>query len=289
MICRTDKEGQTQESLHGQPGSSHWTVQFRYQDQNGPPDVEESQLRLVLHLNCFFLSGPHSRTSGAPSGSRTSSRRSMLRQQSTMEQPTLPRVQRQSRQDNRPIQDSDTGFMNVPEQGAAGSEPETVWDVHQPFHCCILKLVLKLTDLSWLRGFRHVSFRLQRRRSKEVKPLPGAGRPKPAPKPKPRSPQCRALYAYDAQDTDELSFNAEDVIEILSEGNTTAVLVWSLLATHSHVWFCWFLQIRRAGGSDACEAERGCSLGTTWRRSKCPTLHAGPDWDRGHCGIQSIS
>lgn len=206
-----------------------------------------------------------------------------------MEQPTLPRVQRQSRQDNRPIQDSDTGFMNVPEQGAAGSEPETVLDGHQPFHCCILKLVLKLTDLSWLRGFRHVSFRLQRRRSKEVKPLPGAGRPKPAPKPKPRSPQCRALYAYDAQDTDELSFNAEDVIEILSEGNTTAVLVWSLLATHSHVWFCWFLQIRRAGGSDACEAERGCSLGTTWRRSRHPTLHAGPDWDRGHCGIQGIS
>lgn len=51
-----------------------------------------------------------------------------------------------------------------------------------------------------------------------MKPLPGAGRPKPAPKPKPRAPQCRALYAYDAQDTDELSFNADDVIEILSEG-----------------------------------------------------------------------
>uniref|UniRef100_A0A3B5MVP8 Osteoclast-stimulating factor 1 n=1 Tax=Xiphophorus couchianus TaxID=32473 RepID=A0A3B5MVP8_9TELE len=44
-------------------------------------------------------------------------------------------------------------------------------------------------------------------------PVPGAGRPKP----KPRSPQCRALYAYDAQDTDELSFNADDVIEILTE------------------------------------------------------------------------
>lgn len=54
--------------------------------------------------------------------------------------------------------------------------------------------------------------------SKEVKPVPGAGVPKPAPKPKPRSPQCRALYAYDAQDTDELSFNANDVIDILNEG-----------------------------------------------------------------------
>lgn len=57
-----------------------------------------------------------------------------------------------------------------------------------------------------------------------MKPLPGADRPKPAPKPKPRSPQCRALYAYDAQDTDELSFNADDVIEILTEGTAhTAV------------------------------------------------------------------
>lgn len=95
--------------------------------------------------------------------------------------------------------------------------------------------VLKLTDLSWFPLFLSCVFRLQRRRSKEVKPLPGAGRPKPAPKPKPRSPQCRALYAYDAQDTDELSFNAEDVIEILSEGNTIVVVVWALLGTDSQV------------------------------------------------------
>jgi hypothetical protein len=31
-------------------------------------------------------------------------------------------------------------------------------------------------------------------------------------------PQCRALYAYDAQDTDELSFNADELIEIIKEG-----------------------------------------------------------------------
>ncbi|KAG8147016.1 hypothetical protein E2320_014089 [Naja naja] len=55
--------------------------------------------------------------------------------------------------------------------------------------------------------------------SKEVKPIPGGGRAKPKPKPKPQPclPQCRALYAYDAQDTDELSFNANDVIEIIKE------------------------------------------------------------------------
>ncbi|XP_027868004.1 myosin IEb isoform X2 [Xiphophorus couchianus] len=102
------------------------------------------------------------------------SRGSTLRQQSSMDQPTLPRLQNQHRPRNQLIQNQDMGFMNVPDQGAAG------------FH---------------------------RRLSKEVKPVPGAGRPKP----KPRSPQCRALYAYDAQDTDELSFNADDVIEILTE------------------------------------------------------------------------
>lgn len=58
---------------------------------------------------------------------------------------------------------------------------------------------------------------MQRRRSKEYKPVPGSGLPKP--KPKPRTPQCRALYAYDAQDTDELSFQPDEIIELLSEGN----------------------------------------------------------------------
>uniref|UniRef100_A0A3Q0RQT0 Osteoclast-stimulating factor 1 n=1 Tax=Amphilophus citrinellus TaxID=61819 RepID=A0A3Q0RQT0_AMPCI len=102
------------------------------------------------------------------------SRGSLLRHQTSMEQPTLPRLQNQRSRNSRPPQNQDMGFMDVPEQGAAG--------VH-------------------------------RRLSKEVKPLPGTGRPKP----KPRTPQCRALYAYDAQDTDELSFNADDVIEILTE------------------------------------------------------------------------
>ncbi|XP_037310257.1 myosin IEb [Pungitius pungitius] len=119
-----------------------------------------------------------SRGRGAPRGGSSSGRGTLLRQQSTMDQPSLPRLQSQRQQDKQHRSHQDMGFMNVPDQGAAG---------------------------------------LQRRRSKEVKPLPGSGRPKPAPKPKPRSPQCRALYPYDAQDTDELSFNANDVIEILTE------------------------------------------------------------------------
>ncbi|KAM7421715.1 hypothetical protein PAMA_015726 [Pampus argenteus] len=125
-----------------------------------------------------YNSDPRPKGSGAFKGASTSSRGTLLRQQSSMEQPSLPRLQNQHRSKSRQPQHHDMGFMDVPEQGAAG---------------------------------------MQRRRSKEVKPVPGIGRPKPAPKPKPRSPQCRALYAYDAQDTDELSFNTDDVIEILTE------------------------------------------------------------------------
>ncbi|KAM4660488.1 LOW QUALITY PROTEIN: unconventional myosin-Ie [Amazona ochrocephala] len=55
------------------------------------------------------------------------------------------------------------------------------------------------------------------RRQTTNRPPPAGGRPKPQPKPKPQVPQCRALYAYDAQDTDELSFNANDVIDVIKE------------------------------------------------------------------------
>lgn len=50
------------------------------------------------------------------------------------------------------------------------------------------------------------------------KPAPAGGRPRPTLKTKPALPQCRCLYAYDAQDTDELSFNEGDIIDIISEG-----------------------------------------------------------------------
>ncbi|XP_061461568.1 unconventional myosin-Ie-like isoform X2 [Rhineura floridana] len=103
---------------------------------------------------------------------------SMTRQVS-MEQPSLPRQGASRRAKVLPTQ-LNLDFMNVPDQGVAG---------------------------------------LQRRLSKEAKPIPGGGRakPKPQPKPQPRLPQCRALYAYDAQDTDELSFNAHEFIEIIKE------------------------------------------------------------------------
>ncbi|XP_017562352.1 myosin IEb [Pygocentrus nattereri] len=115
---------------------------------------------------------------GVNRGRQNSSRGSMLRRQSSMDQPTLPRYNGLRPTQNQTKINNDMGFMSVPDQGVAG---------------------------------------LHRRLSKEVKPLPGAGLPKPTPRPKPRAPQCRALYAYDAQDTDELSFNADDIIEIVNE------------------------------------------------------------------------
>lgn len=63
-----------------------------------------------------------------------------------------------------------------------------------------------------------VLWHLRAHRPSASRPAPGGGRPKPTPKPKPQVPQCKALYAYDAQDTDELSFNADDMIDIIKEG-----------------------------------------------------------------------
>uniref|UniRef100_UPI00358DECC1 unconventional myosin-Ie-like n=1 Tax=Myxine glutinosa TaxID=7769 RepID=UPI00358DECC1 len=111
--------------------------------------------------------------------SSRSSLQRFSRRLSSGEAPTLPRegVPQRPRPTTQQ-QQHNMDFMRVPDKGAAGT---------------------------------------QRRMSQERKPPPGGGRPKPRPKPKPRVPQCRAMYAYDAQDTDELSFNAEETIEIIRE------------------------------------------------------------------------
>ena len=49
-----------------------------------------------------------------------------------------------------------------------------------------------------------------------TRPPPKARKPPPAPKPS--LPKCKALYDYDATDTDELTFKENDVIEVISQG-----------------------------------------------------------------------
>ncbi|XP_054981018.1 unconventional myosin-If [Sorex araneus] len=56
---------------------------------------------------------------------------------------------------------------------------------------------------------------IQRKLSVGQRPVPGVGRPKP--QPRAQGPRCRALYQYVGQDVDELSFNVNEVIEILLE------------------------------------------------------------------------
>ncbi|MEJ1269870.1 myosin IE [Cricetulus griseus] len=59
---------------------------------------------------------------------------------------------------------------------------------------------------------------MQRKRSIGQRPVPGVGRPKP--QPRIHVPRCRALYQYIGQDVDELSFNVNEVIEILMEDDS---------------------------------------------------------------------
>jgi len=63
---------------------------------------------------------------------------------------------------------------------------------------------------------------LQRQKSQNrpgPRPVPGNNRPKPKPKPKPLR-KCRALYNYEKQDTDELSFNEDDIIQLIKEDDS---------------------------------------------------------------------
>ncbi|XP_076800330.1 unconventional myosin-Ie-like isoform X2 [Clavelina lepadiformis] len=65
-------------------------------------------------------------------------------------------------------------------------------------------------------GAAGIQRRMSQQRSQRNRPVPGGARPKPRPKPV-ALPKCKALYAYDAQDTDEISFDYGAIIEIVKE------------------------------------------------------------------------
>ncbi|XP_061738079.1 unconventional myosin-Ie isoform X2 [Nerophis ophidion] len=112
---------------------------------------------------------------------------SLYRQQGDVVRPHLPSNLSQQRGVSNRAQTS-LDFLGVPEQGAAGNGVSGPASNGRIAH-----------------------------RPSASRPPPGGGRPKPTPKPKPQVPQCKALYAYDAQDTDELSFNANDIIDMIKE------------------------------------------------------------------------
>ena len=63
-------------------------------------------------------------------------------------------------------------------------------------------------------------------------------RPPPAPKPRaqPQGPQCRALYQYVGQDSDEISFNINDVFDLVKEGGPSGAGATVQLASTASIY-----------------------------------------------------
>ncbi|XP_016327153.1 unconventional myosin-If-like [Sinocyclocheilus anshuiensis] len=57
---------------------------------------------------------------------------------------------------------------------------------------------------------------MQRKRSISKRPPP-APSSRPKPQPRPQGPRCRALYQYFGQDVDEISFDVNDIIDLINE------------------------------------------------------------------------
>ncbi len=84
--------------------------------------------------------------------------------------------------------------------------------------------------------------------------------PRAAPKPPPSIGKAKALYAYDAQDVDELSMNVGDIVDIISEG----IFMTSLNYLTNITLDCiGNLQIHLGGGKVASKVNKASSPGIT--------------------------
>ncbi|XP_060767907.1 unconventional myosin-Ie isoform X1 [Neoarius graeffei] len=161
--------------------------------KKGPTVNRSNTFRTHQHIPARIAPGPPvaHQNGGLKHSNYTTSQRNMQHQSpasGNQSRPFLPITasQLKDRNTRQTAQQPNLDCLRVPDQGAAGNQ-----------------------RASANGGMAH--------RQSANRPTPGGGRPKPAPKPKPQVPQCKALYAYDAQDTDELSFNADDIIEIVME------------------------------------------------------------------------
>ena len=88
----------------------------------------------------------------------------------------------------------------------------------------MISLVIDWLHLEYFTNiFYHsvLSLSIQRINSKKkslTKRPQAPGKPKLKPKPTPSLPQCKTIYPYDATDVDELSFQPDEIIEIVKEG-----------------------------------------------------------------------
>lgn len=107
---------------------------------------------------------------------------SVSRYAATHKQPSLPRSGAQHlARTSANVSMADQAFMRTPESGVCGIE----------------RMNSKKTSLS--------------------KRPPAPGKPKVKPKPTPTLPRCKTIYPYDATDVDELSFEPDEIIEIIKE------------------------------------------------------------------------
>uniref|UniRef100_A0A673II99 Osteoclast-stimulating factor 1 n=1 Tax=Sinocyclocheilus rhinocerous TaxID=307959 RepID=A0A673II99_9TELE len=72
------------------------------------------------------------------------------------------------------------------------------------------------TNLDFLNVPDQGMSRMQRKRSISQRPPP-APSSRPKPQPRPQGPRCRALYQYFGQDVDEISFDVNDIIDLINE------------------------------------------------------------------------
>ncbi|XP_051919723.1 unconventional myosin-Ie isoform X1 [Hippocampus zosterae] len=160
-----------------------------------PSRINKAQRRSRTHQNTPSRAAPgppvaHQNGGLKNNNHMANTRNSQFHQRGEPVRPQLPSNLSQPRERGslRPQPGPNLDFLKVPDQGAAGYGVSGAASNGRIAH-----------------------------RPSTTRPPPGGGRPKPAPKPKPQVPQCKALYAYDAQDTDELSFNANDIIDIIKE------------------------------------------------------------------------